>query len=143
VLEEASIGKESRIGPFARIRPETKLADKVNVGNFVEIKKSTIASGSKVNHLSYIGDTVMGSGVNVGAGSITCNYDGAYKHQTEIGDNVFIGSDSQLIAPVKIGEGSTIGAGSTITRDVPPNELTLSRTSQKTIHGWERPSKKK
>lgn len=143
VLEEASIGKASRIGPFARIRPETTLADRVNVGNFVEIKKSSIASGSKVNHLSYIGDTVMGSGVNVGAGSITCNYDGAYKHLTEIGDNVFVGSDSQLIAPVKIGAGATIGAGSTIARDVPPNELTLSRVNQKTVQGWQRPVKKK
>lgn len=143
VLEEATIGKESRIGPFARIRPDTRLADKVNVGNFVEIKKSTIASGSKVNHLSYIGDTVMGSGVNVGAGSITCNYDGAYKHQTEIGDNVFVGSDCQLIAPVKIGAGATIGAGSTISRDVPPDELTLGRVNQKTITGWQRPVKKK
>ncbi len=143
ILEDARIGKQCCIGPFARIRPETVLADKVKVGNFVEIKKATIASGSKVNHLSYIGDTVMGSGVNVGAGSITCNYDGANKHLTEIGDNVFVGSASQLIAPVKIGAGATIGAGSTITRDVPPAELTLSRVSQKTIQGWQRPVKKK
>lgn len=143
VLEDASIGNASRIGPFARIRPETRLADRVHVGNFVEIKKSSIASGSKVNHLSYIGDTLMGSGVNVGAGSITCNYDGAYKHQTEIGDNVFVGSDTQLIAPVKIGAGATIGAGSTITRDVEPDELALSRVNQKAIQGWQRPVKKK
>ena len=111
-------------------------------GNFVEIKKSRIATGSKVNHLSYIGDTLMGSKVNIGAGTIVCNYDGAYKHLTEIGDNVFVGSDTQLIAPVKVGNGATIGAGSTITRDVPADELTLSRSVQKTRPGWKRPVKK-
>ena len=141
VIEEAHIGASSRIGPFARIRPETVLSERVHVGNFVEIKKSEIAEGSKVNHLSYIGDTKMGAGVNVGAGTITCNYDGAYKHLTEIGDNVFVGSDTQLIAPVKVGDGATIGAGSTITSDVPANELALSRSPQKNLHGWKRPVK--
>ncbi|NHZ69813.1 MAG: UDP-N-acetylglucosamine diphosphorylase/glucosamine-1-phosphate N-acetyltransferase, partial [Thermotogales bacterium] len=142
VIEDSVIGKQSRIGPFARIRPETELAEQVHIGNFVEIKKTRIAKGSKVNHLSYIGDTHMGSGVNVGAGTITCNYDGAYKHLTEIGDNVFIGSSSQLVAPVKIGDGATIGAGSTITREVPPGELTMSRSPQQTRTGWKRPVKK-
>jgi len=142
VIEDGVIGKQSRIGPFARIRPETELAEQVHVGNFVEIKKSRIATGSKVNHLSYIGDTHMGSRVNVGAGTITCNYDGANKHLTEIGDDVFIGSDSQLVAPVKIGDGATIGAGSTITREVPPGELTVSRSPQQTRTGWKRPVKK-
>jgi len=141
VIEDGVIGKACRIGPFARIRPETTLAEQVHVGNFVEIKKSTVAKGSKINHLSYIGDTHMGSGVNVGAGTITCNYDGAYKHLTEIGDNVFIGSDTQLIAPVKVGDGATIGAGTTVTHDVPDNELTLSRSKQQTITGWKRPVK--
>lgn len=142
VIEDSTIGRQSRIGPFARLRPETELAERVHVGNFVEVKKSRIATGSKVNHLSYIGDTHMGSNVNVGAGTITCNYDGAYKHLTEIGNDVFIGSDSQLIAPVKIGDGSTIAAGSTITREVPPGELTISRSPQETRVGWKRPVKK-
>ncbi len=141
VIEEGEIGARCRIGPFARIRPETKLAEQVHVGNFVEIKKSAIARGSKINHLSYIGDTRMGSGVNIGAGTITCNYDGAHKHLTEIGDNVFVGSDTQLVAPVKVGDGATIGAGSTIVRDVPENELTLSRARQQTVSGWKRPVK--
>lgn len=143
VIEDGVIGAACRIGPFARIRPETTLAEQVHIGNFVEIKKSTVARGSKINHLSYIGDTCMGSGVNVGAGTITCNYDGAYKHLTEIGNNVFIGSDTQLVAPVKVGDGATIGAGTTITRDVPDNELTLSRSKQQTITGWKRPVKDK
>ena len=143
VIEDAEIGAASRIGPFARIRPQTRLAEGVHVGNFVEIKKSSVAAGSKINHLSYIGDTRMGSGVNVGAGTITCNYDGASKHLTEIGDDVFIGSDTQLVAPVRVGDGATIGAGSTITRDVPPGELTLSRSPQQTRTGWKRPVKQK
>ena len=143
VLEDAEVGDHSVIGPFARLRPGSQLAAKVKVGNFVEIKKAHIGTGSKVNHLSYVGDTQMGKNVNVGAGAITCNYDGANKHLTEIGDDVFIGSDSQLVAPVKIGAGATIGAGSTITRDVPTNELTLSRVAQKTISGWQRPVKDK
>jgi bifunctional UDP-N-acetylglucosamine pyrophosphorylase/glucosamine-1-phosphate N-acetyltransferase len=143
VLEDSVIGARCEIGPFARIRPDTVLANKVKVGNFVELKKSTIADGSKVNHLSYIGDTTMGSHVNVGAGTITCNYDGANKHQTIIGDDVFIGSSSQLIAPVTIGDGATIGAGSTISRNAAPHALTLSRSQQVTKEGWQRPVKKK
>lgn len=142
VIEDCITGNGSRIGPFARIRPETELADRVRIGNFVEIKKSRIAAGSKINHLSYIGDTHMGSGVNVGAGTIVCNYDGANKHLTEIGNDVFIGSDTQLVAPVKVGDGATIGAGSTITREVPPGELTLSRAPQQTRPGWKRPVKR-
>lgn len=142
VLEDSSVGAHCTIGPFARLRPQTRLSDRVKIGNFVEIKKSDIADDSKVNHLSYVGDTTMGSNVNVGAGTITCNYDGANKHQTIIGDNVFIGSDTQLIAPVTIASGSTIGAGSTITRDTPDNTLTLSRVKQTSIDGWTRPVKK-
>jgi bifunctional UDP-N-acetylglucosamine pyrophosphorylase/glucosamine-1-phosphate N-acetyltransferase len=143
VIDEARIGSACRIGPFARIRPDTELDERVHIGNFVEVKKSRIATGSKVNHLSYIGDTHMGSGVNVGAGTITCNYDGANKHLTEIGNDVFIGSDTQLVAPVKVGDGATIGAGTTITHDVPGGELTLSRSPQQTCSGWRRPVKKK
>jgi bifunctional UDP-N-acetylglucosamine pyrophosphorylase/glucosamine-1-phosphate N-acetyltransferase len=142
VLEQSSVGARCEIGPFARFRPETKLADQVKVGNFVEIKKSVIAEGSKVNHLSYVGDTTMGAHVNVGAGTITCNYDGANKHPTIIGDNVFIGSSTQLVAPVTVGAGATIGAGSTITKDVPAETLALSRTQQQIKQGWQRPKKK-
>lgn len=143
VIEDAVIGSGSRIGPFARIRPETHLAADVHIGNFVEIKKSEVGRGSKINHLSYVGDAGVGSNVNIGAGTITCNYDGANKHRTVIGDNAFIGSDTQLVAPVTVGEGATIGAGSTITRDAPPGELTLSRAPQQTRQGWKRPVKKK
>jgi bifunctional UDP-N-acetylglucosamine pyrophosphorylase/glucosamine-1-phosphate N-acetyltransferase len=143
VIEDATIGADCEIGPFARIRPQTSLAEGAKVGNFVEIKKSSLGKGSKVNHLSYVGDTVMGEQVNVGAGTITCNYDGANKHQTIIGNQVFIGSDTQLVAPVTVGDGATIGAGSTITRDVPSQALTLSRSEQKTRSGWKRPAKKK
>jgi bifunctional UDP-N-acetylglucosamine pyrophosphorylase/glucosamine-1-phosphate N-acetyltransferase len=142
VIEDAEIGSHSRIGPFARLRPETRLSTNTHIGNFVEIKKSDVGVGSKVNHLSYIGDTSIGADVNIGAGTITCNYDGANKHRTVIGDNVFIGSDSQLVAPVEVKQGATIGAGSTITRDVEANELTLSRAPQKTVTGWKRPVKK-
>ncbi len=142
VLENAVIGADCAIGPFARVRPGTELAAGARIGNFVEVKNSQIGAGSKVNHLSYIGDTTMGSEVNIGAGTITCNYDGANKHRTEIGDNAFIGSDSQLVAPVKIGDGATIGAGATITKDVNDNELSLTRTPQKGIKGWKRPQKK-
>jgi bifunctional UDP-N-acetylglucosamine pyrophosphorylase/glucosamine-1-phosphate N-acetyltransferase len=142
-IENSEIGKNCRIGPYSRIRPNTNLNDNVHIGNFVEVKQSAIAAGSKVNHLSYIGDTVMGKNVNIGAGTITCNYDGAHKHQTIIEDNVFIGSDTQLVAPVKISQGTTIGAGSTITKDTPENELTLSRVRQVTLTGWKRPSKHK
>ncbi|MGD8569227.1 MAG: bifunctional UDP-N-acetylglucosamine diphosphorylase/glucosamine-1-phosphate N-acetyltransferase GlmU [Gammaproteobacteria bacterium] len=142
VIESAVIGKGCDIGPFARVRPDTVLAEQVKIGNFVEVKKATIDTGSKVNHLSYIGDTTMGKNVNIGAGTITCNYDGANKHRTIIGDNVFVGSDTQLVAPVEVGEGATIGAGSTITHDAPKAELTLSRAPQKTRQGWKRPVKK-
>lgn len=142
VIEDAEIGSRSRIGPFARLRPETRLSTNTHIGNFVEIKKSDVGEGSKVNHLSYIGDTSIGTDVNIGAGTITCNYDGANKHRTIIGDRVFIGSDTQLVAPVEVKEGATIGAGSTITRDVEANELALSRAAQKTRSGWKRPVKK-
>lgn len=142
LIEQSEIGNHCVIGPFARIRPGTQLAEKARVGNFVEIKNSVIGRASKVNHLSYIGDTSMGSEVNIGAGTITCNYDGAYKHRTVIGDRAFIGSDSQLVAPVTVGDDATIGAGSTITRDAPEGELTLARSGQKTITGWKRPVKK-
>ena len=142
VIEDAEIGSRSRIGPFARLRPETRLSTNTHIGNFVEIKKSDVGEGSKVNHLSYIGDTSIGTDVNIGAGTITCNYDGANKHRTIIGDRVFIGSDTQLVAPVEVREGATIGAGSTITRDVEANELALSRAPQETRTGWKRPVKK-
>jgi bifunctional UDP-N-acetylglucosamine pyrophosphorylase/glucosamine-1-phosphate N-acetyltransferase len=143
VIEDALIGDCARIGPFARIRPETVLAAGSHIGNFVEIKKSQVGEGSKINHLSYIGDASVGRSVNIGAGTITCNYDGAYKHRTVIGDDVFIGSDTQLVAPVEIGDGATIGAGSTITRDAPAGELTLSRAPQQSRTGWKRPVKQK
>lgn len=143
VIEEAYIGPGSRVGPFSRLRPETRLAGHVHVGNFVEIKKSQIGEGSKVNHLSYVGDADVGRHVNIGAGTITCNYDGANKHKTIIADDAFIGSNTQLVAPVSVGEGATIGAGSTITRDAPPDELTLSRAPQTTRPGWKRPQKKR
>ena len=142
VLEEALVGPDCRIGPFARLRPGTVLAGHAHVGNFVELKNAQVGEGSKVNHLSYVGDTVMGRDVNVGAGTITCNYDGANKHRTVIGDRAFIGSDSQLVAPVEIGADATIGAGSTVTRDAPAGDLTLSRAPQKSIAGWKRPVKK-
>ncbi len=142
VIEAARIGRDCRIGPFARLRPGPQLADRVHVGNFVEIKKSEIGTGSKINHLSYVGDSIVGREVNIGAGTITCNYDGANKHQTIIGDGAFIGSDTQLVAPVTIGAGATIGAGSTITKDAPAGMLTLSRAQQVTRSAWKRPVKK-
>ena len=142
IIEDAVIGQGSRIGPFARLRPESVLANDVHIGNFVEIKKSSVASGSKINHLSYIGDTTVGSRVNIGAGTITCNYDGVNKFRTVIEDGAFIGSDSQLVAPVTIGKNATIGAGSTITKDSPENQLTLSRAKQISLAGWQRPVKK-
>lgn len=143
VIEGAKVGRGARIGPFARLRPETELADDVHVGNFVEIKKSSLAAGSKANHLAYIGDSEIGRNVNVGAGTITCNYDGAFKHKTVIEDDVFIGSDTQLVAPVRVGRGSTIGAGTTVTEDVEPDRLVISRVRQKSIAGWQRPRKPK
>jgi bifunctional UDP-N-acetylglucosamine pyrophosphorylase/glucosamine-1-phosphate N-acetyltransferase len=142
VIEQAIVGAGSRVGPFARIRPQTRLGEGVHVGNFVEIKQSAVGPASKINHLSYIGDSDVGRGVNIGAGTITCNYDGASKHRTVIGDDVFVGSDTQLVAPVSVGDGATIGAGSTITRDCPPGELTLSRAPQHTRKGWRRPRKR-
>jgi bifunctional UDP-N-acetylglucosamine pyrophosphorylase/glucosamine-1-phosphate N-acetyltransferase len=142
VIEEATIGEHCRIGPFARIRPETKLAAHVHVGNFVEVKKSDVGEGSKMNHLSYIGDTTVGRDVNVGAGTITCNYDGANKHRTIIGDNVFVGSNTALVAPVTVGPGATIGAGSVITKDAPADALTVARAPQVSKPGWKRPVKK-
>jgi len=141
-LDGAVIGANCRIGPFARLRPGTHLADEVHVGNFVETKATELGNRSKANHLSYLGDTQVGSGVNIGAGTITCNYDGANKHRTIIEDDAFIGSDTQLIAPVKIGRGATIGAGSTISRDAPADSLTLSRAKQSTVPGWKRPVKR-
>ena len=142
VIESASIGDSCDLGPFARIRPGTELEANAKIGNFVEIKKSKVGAGSKVSHLSYIGDTDMGSNVNIGAGTITCNYDGVNKFKTIIGDDVFVGSDSQLVAPVNVAKGSTIGAGSTITKDTPENRLTLTRSKQISVPGWQRPVKK-
>ncbi len=143
VIEGAVIAAGSRIGPFARLRPGTRLAPHTHVGNFVEIKNTNVGEGSKINHLSYVGDADVGREVNIGAGSITCNYDGANKHRTVIGDRAFIGSDTQLIAPVSVGDDATIGAGSTITRDTPAGALTLSRAKQETREGWKRPRKNK
>ncbi len=146
VIDSSDIGENCNIGPFSRIRPETVLKGQNNIGNFVEIKKSTIGTGSKINHLSYVGDTKMGDKGNIGAGVIICNYDGAFKHQTTIGNNVFVGSDTQLIAPVKIDDDITIGAGSTINKDIIKQDndkeiLVLSRSKQKTIKPWKRPKK--
>ncbi len=141
VIDNARLEANCDVGPFARIRPETQLLAGSRIGNFVEIKKSTIGKGSKVNHLSYVGDSLVGERVNIGAGVITCNYDGAYKHQTIIGDDVFVGSDCQLIAPVEIGAGATIGAGSTIRKDAPQDKLTLTHTKQVSVKGWRRPKK--
>lgn len=143
VLEDAVIGEKAAIGPFSRLRPGTELAAQTHVGNFVEIKKSIVGKGSKVNHLTYIGDTEIGADCNIGAGVITCNYDGANKFKTLIGDNVFVGSDTQLVAPVIVEDGATIGAGSTITQNIAKDELVITRVPQRHIQGWQRPSKKK
>jgi bifunctional UDP-N-acetylglucosamine pyrophosphorylase / glucosamine-1-phosphate N-acetyltransferase len=142
-LEDADIGANCRVGPYARIRPGTVLAQDVHVGNFVEVKASTVGRGSKANHLAYIGDAEVGRNVNVGAGTITCNYDGANKHRTVIEDDVFIGSDTQLVAPVRVGRGATLGAGTTLTRDAPAGQLTVSRARQVSLPGWKRPARKK
>ncbi len=142
-IEGAVVGADAVIGPYARLRPQTQLADGVHIGNFVEVKNSQFGSNSKANHLAYVGDATLGARVNVGAGTITCNYDGAYKHRTVIGDDVFIGSDTQLVAPVTIAEGATIGAGSTITRNVDAQALALSRSKQTSIENWVRPRKSK
>jgi len=143
VIEEAIIGDSSSVGPFARIRPGTELKQDVHIGNFVEVKKSTIERGSKAGHLSYLGDTEVGENVNIGAGTITCNYDGANKFKTVIEDDVFVGSDSQLVAPLTIGKGVTIAAGTTVTADVSEEALVISRTKQREIANWKRPVKKK
>ena len=141
-IDDAVIGRDVTVGPFARIRPGTELGDRVRIGNFVETKQALLGEGSKVNHLSYIGDTEMGSGVNIGAGTITCNYDGVNKAKTIIEDGVFVGSDTQLVAPVRVASGATIGAGSTITKDVPAGKLAVSRAKQVTIENWSKPTKK-
>jgi len=142
VIEGATIGSHVIIGPFARLRPGTSLSDEVHIGNFVEIKNSQVGEQSKVNHLTYVGDSEIGKRVNIGAGTITCNYDGANKHKTIIDDDAFVGSGTELVAPIRVGQGATIGAGSTLTKDVPENELTIERGQQKSIAGWKRPCKK-
>ena len=142
VLEQSELGAGCIIGPFARVRPGSKLGAGVHIGNFVELKKTQIADGSKANHLTYLGDAIIGTGVNVGAGTITCNYDGVNKSTTTIEDGAFIGSGNMLVAPVRIGKGATTGAGSTITKDAPEGQLTLSRGKQMTLDGWKRPEKK-
>ncbi|MBW4049286.1 MAG: bifunctional UDP-N-acetylglucosamine diphosphorylase/glucosamine-1-phosphate N-acetyltransferase GlmU [Proteobacteria bacterium] len=140
-IDGAQCGPGVRIGPYARLRPGTELAEYVHVGNFTEIKNSHIGPASKANHLSYVGDASVGARVNIGAGTITCNYDGVNKHRTIIEDDAFIGSDTQLVAPVRVGQGATLGAGTTLTTDAPPNQLTLSRARQATVRGWARPVK--
>ncbi len=142
-FEGAKVGARAQIGPFSRLRPGTDLAEETHIGNFVEIKNSQVGFNSKINHLSYVGDATVGRKVNIGAGTITCNYDGANKFRTVIEDNAFIGSDTQLVAPVTVGEGATLGAGTTLTKDAPAGQLTLSRAKQLTIPGWQRPVKKK
>jgi bifunctional UDP-N-acetylglucosamine pyrophosphorylase/glucosamine-1-phosphate N-acetyltransferase len=140
-IDGAKVGQQSIIGPYARLRPGADLANDVHIGNFVEVKNSKIAANSKANHLAYLGDSIIGSRVNIGAGTITCNYDGVNKHQTIIEDDVFIGSDTQLVAPVRVGRGATLGAGTTLTKDAPPNQLTVSRVKQISLQ-WQRPIKK-
>ena len=141
-IDSSKVGSSCRVGPYARLRPGTVLESEVHIGNYVEIKNSLVDHGTKINHLSYIGDSEIGKNVNIGAGTITCNYDGVDKHKTIIEDDVFVGSNTQIVAPLKVGKGATIGAGSTITKDVPKNDLTLSRSQQKTISGWAKPVKK-
>ena len=141
IIEKATVGKACRIGPFARIRPDTVLNEQVQIGNFVELKKVDVGKAGKINHLSYLGDSEIGGEVNIGAGVITCNYDGANKHKTRIGDDVFIGSDVQLIAPVSVSSGATIAAGTTVTKDVADNTLAIGRAKQRTVVGWKRPKK--
>jgi bifunctional UDP-N-acetylglucosamine pyrophosphorylase/glucosamine-1-phosphate N-acetyltransferase len=141
VFDGARIGARAIVGPFARLRPEAVLGEEVHVGNFVEVKKAELKRGAKANHLTYLGDATVGARVNVGAGTITCNYDGANKWHTEIGDGAFIGSGTMLVAPVTVGAGATVGAGSTITRNAPEDKLTLERSKQVTIEGWKRPVK--
>ncbi|EPJ48293.1 MAG: N-acetyl glucosamine-1-phosphate uridyltransferase [Osedax symbiont Rs2] len=142
MIEQSAVGRDCEVGPFARLRPGTELADKAKVGNFVETKKAVIGEGSKVSHLTYLGDAIIGSGVNVGAGTITCNYDGVNKFKTEIGDDAFIGSNSSLVAPLKIGAGATVGAGSTVTKEVAAQQLSVARGKQVNLNNWQRPVKK-
>jgi bifunctional UDP-N-acetylglucosamine pyrophosphorylase/glucosamine-1-phosphate N-acetyltransferase len=142
-IDGALVGASARIGPFARLRPGTVLAEDTHVGNFVEMKNTQMAAGSKANHLAYIGDAEVGARVNIGAGTITCNYDGVNKHRTVIEDDAFIGSDTQLVAPVRVGRGATLGAGTTLTRDAPAGKLTVSRARQVSVDSWQRPAKKK
>lgn len=141
VLDDVTVGADTTIGPFARLRPGTELADGAHIGNFVEVKNSRIGRGSKANHLAYVGDAIVGAGSNIGAGTITCNYDGAYKHQTVIGDNAFIGSNSSLVAPIQIGHGATVGAGSVVTKNVADNALAVARGQQRQIENYQRPRK--
>lgn len=138
IVEESVVGSNVQIGPFGRLRPGNVIGDKARIGNFVEVKKSRIGRGSKANHLTYIGDSIIGEGVNIGAGTITCNYDGVHKYQTTIEDNAFIGSDSQLVAPVTIGKGAYVGSGTTVTKDVPPDALVITRAKERVIEGWAR-----
>jgi len=142
LIEDAVIGVDCQIGPYARLRPGTVLDSKAKIGNFVETKNSKVGKGSKINHLSYVGDAELGENVNVGAGTITCNYDGANKHKTVIGDQVFVGSNSSIVAPVNVESGATIGAGSTITQNIESETLALTRSVQRTISNWKRPEKK-
>jgi bifunctional UDP-N-acetylglucosamine pyrophosphorylase/glucosamine-1-phosphate N-acetyltransferase len=142
ILEQSEVGEGCLIGPYARLRPGSKLADQVHVGNFVELKKTELGHGSKANHLTYLGDAIVGKGVNIGAGTITCNYDGVNKSQTVIADGAFIGSGNMLVAPVRIGRDATTGAGSTISKDAPDGQLTLARSKQVTLEGWKRPARK-
>ncbi len=142
-IDEAQVGSAARIGPYARLRPGTILGEHTHVGNFVEMKNTQMAAGSKANHLAYVGDATVGERVNIGAGTITCNYDGVNKHRTIIEDDAFIGSDTQLVAPVRVGRGATLGAGTTLTRDAPADKLTVSRARQVTVEAWRRPVKKK
>lgn len=142
-IEESIVKENAVIGPFARIRPESVIEESARVGNFVEVKKSVIGKGSKLNHLSYVGDATLGDNVNVGAGTITCNYDGVNKHKTQVGDNVFIGSNTALVAPITVGNNATIGAGSTLNKDAPEDQLTVSRSPQRSVAAWKRPEKEK
>ena len=142
-LENCTVGSHAHIGPYARLRPNAELADEVYIGNFVEVKNSTIGRGSKANHLSYIGDAAIGSNTNIGAGTITCNYDGVNKHRTVIGNEVRIGSNTSLVAPVSVGDKATTGAGSVITKDCDAGKLVVARAKQVTVEGWERPEKPK
>ena len=143
VIEESDVGPSCEVGPFAHLRPQAKLMEKVKVGNFVEVKKSQLEKGVKAQHLTYLGDATIGEDTNIGAGTITCNYDGVFKHQTVIGKNAFIGSNTALVAPVTVGDGAMIAAGSTITRDVPADALGIVRAEQKAINGWAKNKKEK